>query len=266
MDFVDCLVMSVRHSSTKPDTILDFDAVLNLYFGDCDDISPLVGDETTCAMLVKEGGNLCSADPQKYCLVSCFKCAHSGQMLWFDSSDKEWTEISSLRMQSRSEITALTGDHNQRMTDRKLGHKTAQMDRDEHLHKNENNKGRIAPGHICPIKAKMKHINRNRLVFMADVHIEPWYNPDSTEYIARFDGYNSDNMFECRDKNGKLLNTNTHTHTGHYTEGADLISKSLFCMSDFFPFYIFKLMLGPNRVKFQYLFYLQGLLVMIPAG
>eukprot|EP00481_Brizalina_sp_1-RS-2013_P003128 TRINITY_DN846_c0_g1_i1.p1 TRINITY_DN846_c0_g1~~TRINITY_DN846_c0_g1_i1.p1 ORF type:complete len:177 (+),score=36.06 TRINITY_DN846_c0_g1_i1:164-694(+) len=40
---------------------------------------------------------------------------------------------------------------------------------------------------------------------MADIHVEPWYNPDSTSYIARFTDYTPDNMFECRDNNGNEL-------------------------------------------------------------
>merc|ERR1712176_1645168 len=124
MDFVDCLIMSVRHSTTTTeDAIIDFDTILSLYFGECDDISPIKGD-TTCSMIVKEGGDICNRDKQIYCQISCFKCDNGGKMLFDDSdlsNDQELKEIMSLRMSSRSEITALTGDHNQRIIDRKLG-------------------------------------------------------------------------------------------------------------------------------------------------
>jgi len=216
MDFVDCLIMSVRHSTTTTeDVILDFDHVLKLYFGSCDDISPL--DDATCSMLVKEGGDLCNADPQQYCQISCFKCDNGGRMLFQlnDSDDNDNDEehedvdeelkhkaISSLRMYSRSEITALTGDHNQRIIDRKLGQHS---DIKSELKADISNKGRIGHGHVCPLKAKMKHINRNRFVFMADIHVEPWYNPDGTSYITRFDDYSTENMFQCRDSSGNHL-------------------------------------------------------------
>lgn len=243
MDFVDCLIMSVRHSTTtKEDAIIDFDHVLKLYFADCDDISPL-GEETTCSMLVKEGGDLCNADPQTYCKISCFKCDNGGKMLFEynnndnsnqddndnDNEDEEEylqkKAISSLQMYSRSEITALTGDHNQRIIDRKLGQHS---DIKAELKADNLNKGRIGHGHICPLKAKMKHINRNRFVFMADIHVEPWYNPDGISYITRFDDYNIDNMFECRDNNGNELDPNREcTLTGFSDPPITLFTSAL---------------------------------------
>jgi len=72
-------------------------------------------------------------------------------------------------------------------------------------HNNDKKAERIPHGHICALKARTKHINRNRFVFMSDVHVEPWYNSDGSSFVTRFDDFNADNMFECRNANGLLL-------------------------------------------------------------
>ena len=124
----------------------------------------------------------------------------------------EYEQLISYRMKGRSEIVALTGAHNKRIMDRKLNLQTAtaaeigaSKGQSELLSMNQmngngnnggdhvgpNGKGKAlkkiknkqhrAEQHICPIKAKNKHINRNRFVFMSDIHVEPWYAVDSNE-------------------------------------------------------------------------------------
>merc|ERR1719461_2738988 len=105
--------------------MIDFDNALSLYFGECDDISP-INDDTTCANIVKEGGQICNSEPQKYCKISCFKCSNGGKMLFeFDGdsmqsiNSEEMREVFSQRMVSRSEMVALTGEHNKRIVEKK---------------------------------------------------------------------------------------------------------------------------------------------------
>ena len=154
--------MSVRHSTTtKEDAMIDFDNALSLYFGDCDDISP-INDDTTCANIVKEGGQVCNFEPQHYCKISCFKCSNGGKMLFeFDHTDtdessnikpEEMKEVFSQRMVSRSEMVALTGEHNKRIVEKKK--------KKEDLRADDTNKDkkaeRIPHGHICALKARTK--------------------------------------------------------------------------------------------------------------
>jgi len=162
---------------------------------------------------------------------------------------EEYEQLISYRMKGRSEIVALTGAHNKRIMDRKLNLQTAtateigaNKQQSELVNKgningnsnsgNNNGGDHLGPNgkgkplkkirnkqhreeqHICPIKAKMKHINRNRFVFMSDIHVEPWYDVDSTEVVARFDGYSVENMFECRNDDGMELEGNECLLTG----------------------------------------------------
>merc|ERR1712129_332065 len=106
--------------------MIDFDNALSLYFGDCDDISP-INDDTTCANIVKEGGQICNSEPQKYCKISCFKCANGGRMLFELANEQQndalnpddVIQVLSQRMISRSEMVALTGEHNKRIIKKK---------------------------------------------------------------------------------------------------------------------------------------------------
>eukprot|EP01084_Bolivina_argentea_P100325 180159_1 len=225
MDFVDCLIMSVRHSTTTTeDAALDFENMLSLYFGECDDVSPFTDTDLSCSMLVKEGHDICHKQDAIYCQISCFKCANGGFMLFesqfTEQTDARLIEILSQRIDARGEITALTGEHNKHIIARKMSQQTANTITKA--------KGHVGRNHICPVPAKMKHINRNRFVFMSDVHIEPWYNPSGTSYISRFEDYSVDNMFECRDDDGNTLDPKTQCPlTGYSDPPINLFTSAL---------------------------------------
>merc|ERR1711933_87819 len=127
-------------------------------------------------------------------------------------------------MVSRSEMVALTGEHNKRIVERKR--------KKEDLKAEDGNKDkkaeRIPHGHICALKARTKHINRNRFVFMADIHVEPWYNSDGTSFITRFEDYNSENMFECKNAQNILLDDKKEcTLTGFSDPPISLFTSAL---------------------------------------
>jgi len=293
MDFVDCLVMSVRHSTTAiEDATIDFDNVLALYFTDCDDVSP--DDSQSCSSLVRQNGDICTAfedGPSAHCELSCFRCNNGGRMLFAVRSDDgddfaAYEDLIAYRMKGRSEIVALSGPHNKRILERKANLQTASaaggaagaaaadvaaakpqselmamnqlnamnsnggisssisnsiainsnsngvdhigpLGKGHALKKSKNKLHRQEQQHLCPVPAKLKHVNRDRFVFMSDVHVEPWYDIDSTENIARFEGFSVENMFSCRNAQSALLEEDECLLTGFSDPPISFFSSAL---------------------------------------
>ena len=176
-------ILSLTQSITQ---FVAFGDALEEYFGDCQDIMPYETDsqseseENYCEYLIKTNPFLCTVYPNS-CQISCYTCNENPNKIRGLSN----------KFMPRIEQPALNYDDNNNNDKKKnpiFDGDTISLSNDS-----ENRAAVISSDHS------------GEILFVSDIHGEPWYDVDDNSTLSRFSGADSDNMFECRDSSGKQV-------------------------------------------------------------
>ena len=52
-----------------------------------------------------------------------------------------------------------------------------------------------------------------QILFVSDIHVEPWYDVDGTSEVSRFKGADVNNMWQCRNSKGDKVPCTLEGHS-----------------------------------------------------
>ena len=126
-----------------------------------------------CSDIIDNNPEYCSKYNGKYCQLSCYQCQYESNI--FGEIVRGRNGIRYDRPEKLPEL----GDG---------------IDNDNGLSDDE----------YCTTTHPSDH--SGNILFISDIHVEPWYNIDGSGEVSRFSGANINNMFECRNSDGHQVN------------------------------------------------------------
>ena len=233
IDFADCITISSRIyyknniNNININKEYTFDELFLKYIGKCNDI-PL-NNTQICGDLVHNNEQYCAKHKGLHCQLSCYSCKNESKIF---------------------------GDHLIRGLDGKLYDRPEKLPvlLEEPQHPREllaQNYG----SNICNNQHPSGH--RGNILFVSDIHVEPWYNVDGSGRVSRFGGASSSNMFQCKNNQNQMVDC---TLNGQSDPPMDLFQSALEYLRDHRQSsdmsYNVLIMAGDTQVKLIYVFIL----------
>eukprot|EP01084_Bolivina_argentea_P139895 246042_1 len=194
VDFADCISIAARLlfkynldttiTTTQNENIL-FNDIFGKYIGECTDKSPF--ENKYCYDIVQASPDLCmtwSRTNQPFCQLSCLEC--------------DGYNIKQNIFSNKYEIRGLNGEYIYRPEKLNLYSIPQEL-------KN------INAAANCTAVAPTNH--SGQILFVSDIHVEPWYDVDGTSEVSRFKGANVNNMWQCRDSKGNQVACTLEGHS-----------------------------------------------------
>eukprot|EP01084_Bolivina_argentea_P043138 79489_1 len=217
IDFADCSIIKSRqqllsNSNNIKNKIISFEQELNSYFHDCQNIiPPQFTKNIFCEDLITNNPFLCHEYPS-YCKVSCYQCAeHKNKIRGLTNEFIARPEHPvSIKIQTNNiniiaaNCTDTPPNNEYTCAQQASWGKCNQTWMQGYCCKTCFNCAESCTGggsDNCDAVKPTDH--SGQILFVSDIHIEPWYNIDGSGEVSRFKGASANNMFECRDSSNK---------------------------------------------------------------